>query len=128
MPKKMFPYNQKGREGTSPWLWAWDVPRSKGTGTPYVVSVRDFTSPDGTGEVIWGCNCAAGRNGHPSCQHRMRVRYEIVTVPNMLANLPMKVREIVAPNFSALPTKSRAVQATTDTSMDDQIRALKVVN
>jgi hypothetical protein len=45
MPKKQFPYNQKGRLGTYPWLWAWDVPTSKGTGTPYVVSVRDVVAP-----------------------------------------------------------------------------------
>jgi hypothetical protein len=59
----------------------------------------------------------------------MRVRYEIVTEPNMLANLPMHIREIVAPNFAALPSKKHAIaQAPADTSMDDQIRALKMVN
>ena len=101
MPKKSAPYNHRGREGTSPWFWAWDVPTSKGTGTPYIVSVRANIN-GAPFEAIWGCNCAAGRNGHPSCQHRMRVLYEIVTVQGMLASLPLDVRRIVAPDFAAV--------------------------
>jgi hypothetical protein len=53
-------------------------------------------------EVIWGCDCAAGKNGHPSCQHRMRVQYDLVTQPDMLRNLPEKVREIAAPNVKVV--------------------------
>jgi len=124
MPKQMFPYNQRGRESDSGWNWAWDVPRSKGTGTPYVVSVRRMTN---TGEVIWGCNCAAGRNGHPSCQHRMRVQFEIVTVQGMLASLPLKVRELVAPNFAAIQPKQVYNAPTARELMQDGDRRLKVV-
>lgn len=93
MPKKQFPYNQKGRLGTYPWLWAWDVPTSKGTGTPYVVSVRDVN-----GAPEWGCNCMAGKNGHPTCQHRMRVQYDLATVPYMINQLSRPVRDVVAPH------------------------------
>lgn len=124
MPKQMFPYNQRGRESDNGWNWAWDVPRSKGTGTPYVVSVRRMTH---TGEVIWGCNCAAGRNGHPSCQHRMRVQFEIVTVQGMLASLPFKVREMVAPDFAAIQPKQVYSAPTARELMQDGDRRLKVV-
>jgi hypothetical protein len=34
MPKKLFPYNQQGFAATYPWVWTWNVARSKGTGTP----------------------------------------------------------------------------------------------
>lgn len=127
MPKKgEHPYNRLGRLGTYPWRWAWEVPTSKGTGTPYIVSVRGATID---AETIWGCNCAAGKNGHPSCQHRMRVKYDIVTVPNMLANLPAEVRALVAPNTSvigfAVGKPSTKVDGIPNTQDE---RRLKVVN
>lgn len=104
-------------------MWAWNVPRSKGTGTPYTVSVRWLGD-----EVFWGCNCMAGKNGHPSCQHRMRVQFEIVTVKDMLKNLPLHVREIVAPSFSALPTRVQAIsKPTTSDEMSDEVRSVRIV-
>lgn len=123
MPKKIFPYNQHGHSGTYPWTWAWDVPTSKGTGTPYVVSVRRMTT---TNEVIWGCNCQAGRNGHPICQHRQRVMYEIVTVEDMLRNLPENIRELVAPNLKVVQPN---IRATGDRAVDlhNNDRRIKVV-
>jgi hypothetical protein len=108
MPKKVFPYNLFGREGTYPWAWTWDVPTSKGTGTPYVVSVRRLEG-DGETPIMWGCNCQAGKNGHPICQHRQRVMYDIVTQPDMLRNLPERIREIAAPNVKVVqPNMSNA--------------------
>lgn len=119
MPKKLFPYNQQGFAATYPWVWTWNVPRSKGTGTPYKVSVRMMTT---TNEIIWGCDCTAGRNGAPSCQHRMRVQYDLVTVPGMLLELPAHVREIAAPNLVAVhsTTGDRGIQP-------EGMRGLKVV-
>lgn len=106
MPKPIFPYSHQGHTGTAPWVWAWDVPRSKGTGKPYTVSVRRMNDLK---EIIWGCDCMAGKNGQPSCQHRMRVQYDLITVEDMLRNLPDYVREIAAPNLKVVqPNMDRA--------------------
>lgn len=123
MPKKIFPYNQHGHAGTYPWTWAWDVPTSKGTGTPYVVSVRRMAT---TNEIIWGCNCTAGRNGHPICQHRQRVMYEIVTVEDMLRNLPANIRELVAPNLTVVQPKTNMSSGTRVVELNTG-RRIKVV-
>lgn len=113
MPKKKgelrtpTPYNQQGKEGTYPWKWRWDVPTSKGTGTPYVVSVRENVN-GANFAPIWGCNCAAGKNNNPLCQHRQRVQYDIVTAPNMLRNLPSHIRSLVAPNLNVVQSNLAA--------------------
>jgi hypothetical protein len=106
MPKQMFPYDLHGHKADNPpWAWQWNVPRSKGTGTPYRVSVRRMTHLMNN-EVIWGCDCAAGKNGSPSCQHRMRVQYDLVTQQDMLRNLPEHVREIAAPNVQVVTVRA----------------------
>jgi hypothetical protein len=120
MPKKLFPYNQQGFEARYPWVWTWNVPRSKGTGTPYKVSVRTMVDTDGKTITLWGCDCTAGRNGAASCQHRMRVQYDLVTVPGMLLGIPAHVREIAAPNLVAVSTSGREIQP-------EGMRGLKVV-
>jgi len=118
MPKKLFPYNQQDKVGMQPWLWTWNVSNSKGTGT-YKVSVRQMDDA-GHRITLWGCNCTAGKNGAATCQHRMRVQYDLVTVPGMLMGIPEYVRAIAAPNLVAISTSGREVQP-------EGMRGLKVV-
>ena len=68
-----------------------------------------------------------GRSAQQGHGHRMRVQFEIVTVQGMLASLPLKVRELVAPNFAAIQPKQVYNAPTARELMQDGDRRLKVV-